>query len=370
MNPADIEINTQHQKLRFKRLLWGLITYGCVLIVVFGYLFSGFIQLHQAIYFLISVIIINLVFVLLIKTNLNLKFKDPSLTALQVFTAVLPSVYIMYHVSDAQARMAFLLMATIAMLLGCLALKLEQMLSLTFFVLMAYILLLAALFAWAPERLNLRVEPVIIISYGMVLILISYIGSFIYGLRSALREKNQSLKEAMNELEELVRKDPLTRLPNRLFIMEQLEREQARTERRVPEQSTLCLCMLDIDFFKKINDTYGHQVGDTVLRQVGDTLIQNMRQSDFVGRFGGEEFLCILPESTLESAKNSAERIRKSISEMKISDIPDHPPITISIGIAAHEKGQTISSTINKADEALYEAKNSGRNRVVVYQKS
>ncbi len=355
-----------NQKLRLKRLYWGGITYFCTFIIVIGYYALGLIDLAYAINFTISIILINITFMVIIKSGINLKFEDPSLTAIQVFAAVLPCVYIMYYVSEPQARMAFLLMATVAMLLGSLALNLKQMLKLSVFVLLAYLGLLTALFFSAPERLNLKMESIIVFSYGVVLLQVSYLGSFIAGLRNTLRQRNQALEATMNELQELVRKDPLTRLPNRLSIMEQLEKEQARTERRKPEQNRLCVCMLDIDFFKKVNDTYGHQIGDIVLKNVGYTLIRNMRQGDFVGRFGGEEFLMILPESTLKSAQLLTERIRLSISEMSVPQIPDHPPITVSIGVAVHEKGSAIEATINIADDALYKAKNSGRNKVVI----
>lgn len=170
-----------------------------------------------------------------------------------------------------------------------------------------------------------------------------------------------------NELARLACTDPLTQLRNRLSLGEDLQTLHVRSQRY---GRTYCLAMCDVDFFKAYNDAAGHQAGDEVLRAVGATLGAHARGGDSVYRYGGEEFLLILPEQTLESAGIAAERLRRGVEELAIT----YPVgtagaiVTISVGIAAFDPANemTADDVLKEADLALYRAKESGRNRVVV----
>lgn len=352
------------QRIRLQRVVWGAVTYGVTFAISMACYLTGILSPGPLILFGASIVFINLLFISLILSGFNLRFKDPSMTEVQVVSALLPSIYIMYFISDPQARMAFLLMATVAMLFGVLALDFRRMLVLGGIIFLSYLLLLAALSNWAPDRVNMKVEVVIIFAYSVVLVLVAYVGSFIAGLRESLRKRNRSLQAALAELEKLARLDSLTRLPNRRSVMEQLEKEQARAQRRVPESNTLCICIMDIDFFKKVNDTYGHQAGDIVLQRISDTLQKILRRGEFVGRYGGEEFMMILPETTYNGARAASERVRTAIAEMIVPELEEQQGITVSIGVAAYQPGDDIDETINNADKALYQAKSHGRNQV------
>jgi len=231
----------------------------------------------------------------------------------------------------------------------------------------SYLLMLAALYRWAPERLDLRIETVIVVAYAIVLVQIASLGSYIGGLRHKLRQKNESLQATMAELRELATRDPLTRLPNRRTAMTQLQRELARSERRRDGREDLCIGLLDVDHFKRINDRYGHQAGDAVLRRIGEALSEAMRQGDFVARFGGEEFLIIMPDTSLNGALTAADRVREAVAgipgdALGIADVP-----TVSIGIAVHRPDQRLEETLACADRALYRAKHLGRDRVAMW---
>ncbi len=152
--------------------------------------------------------------------------------------------------------------------------------------------------------------------------------------------------------------DPLTGILNRRAILEELSQ---RMNHHLYDFEHLSILMLDIDFFKKINDNYGHIVGDKVLIKVSEIISQLIRGFDTVGRFGGEEFLVILPNTNSENAYKAAERIRKKIEETEFDDI-EH--LTVSIGFTSYAD-ESIESLINKADQNLYEAKRTGRNKVV-----
>ncbi|PLX68803.1 MAG: hypothetical protein C0603_06540 [Denitrovibrio sp.] len=153
--------------------------------------------------------------------------------------------------------------------------------------------------------------------------------------------------------------DSLTGLYNRRKIDAILSAEINRFNRYNTE---FCVLLLDIDFFKKVNDNFGHQVGDDVLVNVSEILQKSIRGTDFAGRWGGEEFLIVAVQIDLQNATILAEKIRSTIEETQFN-IVDH--ITISIGVACYQFGETVTLFLNRADEALYEAKESGRNKVI-----
>jgi diguanylate cyclase len=151
--------------------------------------------------------------------------------------------------------------------------------------------------------------------------------------------------------------DALTGLPNRRHFEETLDRELARSLRT---DQPVSLLMLDIDHFKKVNDTHGHQAGDAVLRAVGRGLSETMRTSDVVARYGGEEFAIVMPDAQTEDAVVVADRIRRALTTLDV-------PVTVSIGVATYLRhADDASALIEAADQALYESKRSGRDRATV----
>jgi len=159
--------------------------------------------------------------------------------------------------------------------------------------------------------------------------------------------------------------DSLTGLYVRRYFMVKLQEELHRAERY---NNILSVVMADLDQFKNINDTYGHDVGDRVLEAIGKFLQQNIRDVDMIARYGGEEFVLMIPEATKDAAQNLSERLRKNLSEMKFKDLP---PITISLGIATYPyDGTDAEDLIKKADAAMYAAKRAGRNQVVKYTRN
>jgi len=155
-------------------------------------------------------------------------------------------------------------------------------------------------------------------------------------------------------------RDTLTGLPNRLAFDERVSLEAARMQR---EKTPLCLALWDVDYFKRVNDTFGHQAGDKALHVVGKTLSQLIRDVDMVARYGGEEFVMVLPKADLQQAFVVLERIREKLAAtaFRFKDTP--LKITLSCGVAEFGVGETIESVMARADEALYRAKSNGRNR-------
>jgi len=163
----------------------------------------------------------------------------------------------------------------------------------------------------------------------------------------------------------LANTDPLTGLKNRRAFMETAEAQILQC-RRYPHP--LAALLIDIDHFKSINDRYGHHVGDQAIRRVTDTITNTLRDSDIVGRFGGEEFAALMPHTDLPAALVAAERLRQAVAGMKIGLLEGGPlSMTISIGLALHEPGLSLDTLLMRADMALYRAKSGSRNRVEIY---
>jgi len=177
-------------------------------------------------------------------------------------------------------------------------------------------------------------------------------------LQKVLME-NRFLKQENKMLKDLIRIDPLTELYNRQFMDEYLFQEIDRAERY---ESHFSMIIVDIDFFKRFNDNYGHQVGDTVLKQVAQILKRGCRISDKIFRYGGEEFLIALPETDLDGAYAVASKIRKMVEREPIPGVAEN--VTVSIGVSERKEDCTLDKLIHSADTALYEAKKNGRNQV------
>lgn len=173
----------------------------------------------------------------------------------------------------------------------------------------------------------------------------------------------KKLVVAQNELQSLASIDSLTSVYNRRYIFKQLKIEACRVFRGKGE---LSIILIDLDFFKKINDSYGHPVGDAVLQKVAKTIQDNIREYDTLGRYGGEEFLVVLPNANTTNALEIAERVRKSIESLVIEYNKQIIPITISCGVSTLSSSETsIEQLIKIADKALYTAKENGRNQIM-----
>jgi diguanylate cyclase (GGDEF)-like protein len=176
-------------------------------------------------------------------------------------------------------------------------------------------------------------------------------------------EEVQALRRRVGQLEELIARDPLTGLYNVRHLQEVLPAMLERTRRN---HRPLCLIMLDLDHFKQVNDTWGHEVGNLALRQTARILSAQVRIVDTVCRYGGEEFVVILPDTGLRAAVRIAERIRQAIAEAPVEHPGGHFQMTVSMGLEIHRPQDEIDpeGLIEAADKLLYQAKQAGRNRV------
>lgn len=211
------------------------------------------------------------------------------------------------------------------------------------------------------------VERVDYTHFWQALIIFSLLTGYIYhrfrqGQKTAaiLRQAHDEVEAANKQLDRQARTDPLTGLANRLETDDVLNNERMRFDRY---QYVFSIIMLDIDHFKSINDQYGHEVGDQILKQVAETLKTTCRESDVIGRWGGEEFLIVCPSTTLEGTEKLAESLRLNIERTQIDN---RPPCTASFGVACVHPDDSVDGLMRRVDKTLYQAKKLGRNRVEV----
>jgi diguanylate cyclase (GGDEF)-like protein len=182
--------------------------------------------------------------------------------------------------------------------------------------------------------------------------------------KRTLEIREIEVRAILAQAHELANTDVLTFLPNRRKIIASLQEEVIRSDRY---GTPLSISILDLDHFKKVNDTYGHTTGDEVLRSVAARLREQIRHPDTIGRYGGEEFLIVLPNSELQAAAEQASRLCQQIRKTQIDANKHVLSVTISIGVAQFRvRQENWEGFLHRADEALYQAKNAGRDRWMV----
>ena len=201
------------------------------------------------------------------------------------------------------------------------------------------------------------------IAQGQLWEMIDHVNGVARNLLHILSGRLRSGNTAISALEVHANIDPLTGMHNRRWMDDMFNRAVHRAE---IDSSPLCLFMVDVDFFKQYNDTYGHLAGDHALRAVAKTMQNTLRSSDMLARFGGEEFIVLLVDTHLERALEIGERLRVAIGETQPfqAEGDKAPPVTVSIGVAERDSDATLESIVVRADEALYRAKENGRDQV------
>jgi diguanylate cyclase (GGDEF)-like protein len=176
-----------------------------------------------------------------------------------------------------------------------------------------------------------------------------------------LEREKMELLDARDQLRHYAEHDGLTGLWNHRIIIDRLRSEIDRSQR---EGSPIGVILADIDHFKNVNDTFGHQAGDLVLKEIGDIFVRSVRSYDWVGRYGGEEFLLILPGSSFGAARNRAEQLRTAVEALRVRHGSSVIPVTVSFGVASGFPAN-YETMVQTADAALYRAKDNGRNCVM-----
>lgn len=301
------------------------------------------------------------VFWLAILTEWNLGLQDPDMNLAQIIWAVSVVIMTSYFVAELKP---VVVLAGLAMIVMC-ANRLSRK-ELVFFAVYSIVTyFLAASYKTQFNSLDFLSELVILVAFGLVLVF----GPMLYRLEMGLIEgvlldKNAELTAALNQIKELVIKDELTGAFNRRHLLETLTQQKAIADRN-PDYH-FSLCYVDLDFFKQINDKFGHSTGDQVLKGFSDISKSILREVDCISRIGGEEFVLLLGGTSQRDALVVSRRICAKLLDMQVSSIEPQFRITASMGITEYRRSEEVAQIMNRADKALYDAKRTGRNKVVV----
>ncbi len=332
------------QRLRFRRYLIAAATTLIFVLLVALCHVRGLIPLRTFAVASFSSFLAIVVFYGLFRFEWNVKARDPSLTLPMMLWAAATVTYVLYHAGEAAG--VFLLMYPIILFFGVFRLRTPAMLVLTAVILAAYAPIL-----WKTAERGISDTPSVHmlqwIMLATVLTWFSFMAGYVREIRARLRESEH---------------DELTGAFTRRRILQVLEHERTRCDRGAGPVS---VCMIDVDLFKRVNDTLGHVAGDRALKAFVSIAQGELRAIDFIGRFGGEEFLLVLTQTNLEGARECAERVRLQTERRTAEALGAAVGITVSIGVAEYRAGEESRETIARADAALYDAKRDGRNRVV-----
>jgi diguanylate cyclase (GGDEF)-like protein len=206
------------------------------------------------------------------------------------------------------------------------------------------------------------VEGEIFAMMAIVVVAVIVLTARLHRMRDRLRLQRAELKQAVDRIRQMATRDELTGLVNRRHMQELLEQERQRSLRRgLP----LCVALIDVDHFKRINDEHGHAAGDAVLRALAELGAAQLRASDVLARWGGEEFVVMLPDTVLATAGAGVDRLRERLAGGVLCDALPALRVSFSAGIAQFDGEEPIARTLERADRALYAAKAQGRNRVI-----
>ena len=297
-----------------------------------------------------------------IRSGWSRRFKDPALTLAQILYAI--TCCAAAFVIAGPARGVTLPILAIILMFGIFGLTTRQMLGVLVYSLVAFGLASGVVAA----RDEPDYPPVVAAAYvGMVVVVLlssTFLTTRVQSTREHLRRQKAELAQALEQIRQLATHDDLTGLLNRRAMLDRMQLEQRRSLR---SGSPLLIAQLDIDHFKAVNDTHGHAAGDLVLQSFADTVRRNVRDTDVLARWGGEEFVLLLCDTPAADAVALMERLRQAVQAMQVPVPQGDGPITVtvSIGLARHAPADPLAGTLERADQALYAAKAGGRNRVV-----
>lgn len=352
------------QMLRLRRIELALV--GGMILSIICYLFyleDNFrVNITQFYYMLIIFWVGNLIFPILVITGWNKKFKDPSLTTVQMFWATSTTMIALYFLNE--TRSVMLMLVLLVIMFGSLNYSRLRILFMILYSIVCYIFIIFLLKDIPSAHLNLSREAIILFVYSLVAFSYSILARELMGLRKHMKEKAGILTSSLNRVELESLTDVLTGIGNRRYLEHILELQDSLISRK--EKYFFSLCMVDLDHFKKINDTHGHKIGDKILQEFCTIIKSLLRKTDHFGRYGGEEFIIISPFTNIEEMEKLAQRIRIAIEETIVVENNVNIKFTASIGVTMYHPSDSIKGVLNRADEALYLAKERGRNQIVI----
>ena len=350
------------QRLRISRSLMAASVYLiCVALQAYGCL-SGFMSWHAAAV-VSGLIVLNVVWwYAVLRSGVNERFEDPALTLPQILAAL--TVIASAYAITGPIHGSTLMLLTLVLVFGIFNMKARGAR-----IAGAYtVVLMGATISYKcwtdPLHYPINLEIAHFVLVAAIVPTISALAAQLSSLRAKLQAQKEELSQALNRIQILATRDDLTGLYNRRHMMDVLSQHQKRLIRTGHHR--FCLAILDIDHFKCVNDTYGHNIGDEVLRNFAQAAAAVLRETDVIARWGGEEFLVLLNDTQTSHAALGLERLRDHLAKTQLSSTEPTLRPTFSAGLTGYTLDEPLHTCIERADRALYQAKAQGRNRTVV----
>lgn len=325
---------------------------------------------------------LQLLFFIAIRFGFSRRFADPAMTTTQIVTGIV-CMGVLMHMGGHEYRSVIMHGYIIVVLFGVFYLSSFNFAIISIASILSYMLATISIVYRDGMFYSVSFEVAQFSVFSVVMLFALYLGGYQARLRTKLSEQRkglleshlriteqnnalehsqQELQQALRKLAELAAKDDLTGLDNRRHFDEILK---SQIDRAQALGTSLGLLMMDLDYFKQVNDKYGHGAGDAVLSAFSALGPSCLRRSDFFARYGGEEFVVLLPETTPETLLECAERIRRFTDALHFEQIDPALRVTVSIGATLYHRNESIVDFMARADKALYDAKKQGRNRVI-----
>jgi diguanylate cyclase (GGDEF)-like protein len=294
-------------------------------------------------------------FFFIFRTGLNLRLSDPSLTGWQFLAAVVTMLYVVYYAPD--TRLAFIAFFFVAVMFGMLRRDSAKIAILGSASIVLFALLTVLRYANNRDTEMLRLDILQCLVMVVTLPWILFLGGHLQRLQQGLAD----FRIRLEDIEEKARRDELTGVYNRRALLAAMHDSKLQSD---ATGEPFSICVIDLDLFKRYNDEFDHLTGDQVLRTFARAVQDGLRTTDFFGRYGGEEFVQILPRTPLAGAIAEAERLRSRVRTVELPATSSSGRLTVSIGVAQYAPNESIEQTFARADTALYKAKHLGRDRV------
>lgn len=347
------------QRIRVEHSLTAALTYVvCIGLMAYA-CWAGFMEVRSAVVLSSAILLNVLVFYVLLRTGWSLRFNEPALALPQILSAL--TVIVGAYSITGPVHGSTMMLLTLVLMFGTFTLDARgSRIAGGYTVVLMGVAILFKM-ATEPEHYPLKLEVVDFILTATIMPTVSKLAAQLSAMRSKLKAQRNDLSEALNRIQELATRDELTKLFNRRHMNEVIAQHQKRLERSGHHR--FCLAIIDLDHFKRVNDTYGHAGGDEVLCRFSQVAQEVLRQTDVLARWGGEEFLVLLTDTTPEMGMRGMQRLREHLAQSQVLTANPALRATFSAGLAWYHVGESLEACIERADKALYEAKQSGRDR-------
>jgi diguanylate cyclase (GGDEF)-like protein len=300
-----------------------------------------------------------LVLLVVIRSGLNKRFADPAMTIQQMLYAILCAAWAYSFAGSAHSIVGIILAVTL--MFGMFGLTSRQIVWVGVYTLAMFGFVMVLASRRDPDRYPVAGEAIYFLMLCIMVAGVAMLTVRLHRMRDRLRRQKVELEAALAHIHRLATHDDLTGLVNRRHMQELLENERMRLDR---SEQDWCVALLDLDHFKAVNDAHGHAIGDEVLRSLSRHAHTLVRRTDVLARWGGEEFVLLLPNTAMDKAAALLERLREHFHATPLVVHGIELPLSFSAGLTEHLRGESVAQTLERADKLCYQAKTLGRNRV------